>query len=148
VKKYAFLLIALLVSAVGFAQNTSSRNTVNRDYSSNVIGYKDLTIADTAGSTVDTIELRPNAAVYRYSYNAVDSADLRLKSTAGCFKGDVLILFVKNASLSNAMYLDSKFKVSTGTNRISLTSGTRSYFRFIFDGKNYLEADRLLNYTY
>lgn len=138
----------MLLTVAGFAQSTSSRNTVNRDYSSNVIGYKDVAVTDAAGATVDTINLYPNSAVIRYTYTAVDSADLKLKSTAGCFKGDQLILYVTNASLSNVMYLDSKFKVSTGTNKISLTTGTRSYFRFIFDGKNYLEADRLLNYTY
>lgn len=138
----------MLLTVAGFAQSTSSRNAVNRDYSSAVIGYKDISVTDAASATVDTIELRPNSAVVRYTYTAVDSANLRLKSTAGCFKGDEIILYVTNSSMSNAMYLDSKFKVSTGTNRIALTSGTRSYFRFIFDGKNYLEASRLLNYTY
>ena len=147
-EKIVTFVTLMLLTVAGFAQSTSSRNTVNRDYSSAVIGYKDISVTDAAGATVDTIELRPNAAMARYTYTAVDSATLRLKSTAGCYKGDILILYVTNSSMSNAMYLDSKFKVSTGTNRIALTSGTRSYLRFIFDGKNYLEADRLLNYTY
>jgi hypothetical protein len=148
VKKIVTFVALMLLTIAGFAQSTSSRNTVNRDYSSNVIGYKDVSVTDAASATVDTINLYPNSAVVRYTYTAVDSADLKLKSTAGCFKGDQLILYVTNAAISNVMYLDSKFKVSTGTNKITLTTGTRSYLRFIFDGKNYLEADRLLNYTY
>jgi hypothetical protein len=149
-KAIKFLFIALITcfSIAANAQSTTTRNAVFGDNTYNAYGIRSATVVDTAGSTLDTLELRPNNQIMYYDFNAVDSAFLRLKSTANCYKGDIIKLYIKNASLSNVLVLDSKFKVSTGTARISLTSGTRSYMQFIFDGKNYLETDRLLNYTY
>lgn len=130
------------------AQSTNTRNDANGDYSCNVIGFKSVSVADTAGSTVDTVDIRPAKAVSYYKFTTLDSACLRLKSTAACYKGDIIKLDVINSGPTAFFYLGGNFIVSTGTNKITNTTSRRTHMEFYFDGKNFLETSRLLNYTY
>lgn len=147
--KKLFAIISLLTfSLLSFAQNTSTRNDVNGDYSSNVIGYQSVSRTDAASSTLDTLDVRPAKAVTYYKVTITDSAAFRLKSAAGMYKGDKVIIDVINPAQTGVFALLGNFVVSTGTYRIALTASKRCHLELYFDGKNLVETSRNLNYTY
>lgn len=146
-----FILAAasILLGASAMAQSTKTRNDAFGQQSSSVIGYKSMTAADTAGATVDTIEFRAGAAaVTYYTVTIKDSACVRLKSTGGCYKGDIVKMDIINSGPTAPLYLNGNWIVSTGTKKLSSTTATRIHMEWYFDGKNFVETSRNLNYTY
>jgi hypothetical protein len=142
-------IITLLLLAVGFsasAQHTSTRQVYNGVQDASVLSYVTKAITDTAGSTTDTLELRPNAAVSVYNYSAIDSSALRLKSLAGCYKGDILELYVTKGSGSGKVYFTGNWVLTSAATSISLAASKKTLIRFEFDGVSWVEITRQANY--
>ncbi len=146
-KKLFSILILLLASCASFAQYTTPRQTANGVYDASVTSYKWSPVVDLASATVDTIDLRPNAQYNRYKVTLVDSAAIRLKSTKGCYYGDILELDIINPAFTSMVYLSGVWVVSTGTARVSGTASKSSLLKFWFNGVDWVEEARLLNYT-
>lgn len=145
---FTALILFLMASSSSFGQNVKSRQEVNGVSDASVTKYSTKTVADTLGATVDTIDIRPNAQYQRYHVNVKDSSAIRLKSLAGCYFGDVIDLDIVNPTITgNFIYLSGVWVVSTGTAKISLTSAKSSYLRFWFNGSDFVETSRNLNYT-
>lgn len=103
---------------------------------------------DTAGATVDTVYLSPHFNNEYIVYTPKDSSAIAFKSLKGVSYGDKLILDITSPSVSsNFVYLFGKWVVSTGSAKITLTTGKRSRFVFEFDGVDFIEISRNLNYT-
>lgn len=147
-KKLITILALLAFTAVTYGQKTNTRNYYTGDNTWSVIPIKSVAVSDTDGATVDTVELRPAAGVTYYTATISDSATLRLKSTAACYKGDRIVLDVINAGPTSFFYLAGNWIVSTGTAKITNTTAKRSHLEWYFDGKNFVETSRNLNYTY
>jgi len=147
--KKLFAVIALIaVSIASYGQHTSTRSQVFGTTDASSISFLSKTLVDTAGATVDTVELRPNANIMYVKFNAVDSSTIRLKSNAGAYYGDILTIDIVNPTITgNFVYLFGNWIVSTGTKKISLTSAKSSLLKFQFDGANWVEISRNLNYT-
>ena len=136
------LLVALSFSAM--AQSTSTRQVANGVTDASVMNFKTVAVADAVGT--DTTLMRPNAAVSTYNVTITDSLNLRLYNLAGCYKGDVMTLYITKATGSGAVSLIGNWVVSTGTSRIALTASKKNVMRFIFDGVSWIEISRNLNY--
>lgn len=146
-KKFLSILALIAISATSFGQSTSTRQTYNGVYDASVLSWKTTTLVDAASATKDTVTMRPNAAYAYYKVNLVDSAILNLKSRAGCYYGDKLILDITNPAFTNKLILGNYFKVATGTTTLTLTASTSTLIQFMFDGANYVETGRNANYT-
>lgn len=147
--KKLFLVSALIaISVASYAQHTTSREAVFGVSDASAISFKTATVADTLGATVDSIFIRPNARTSYYHVNVKDSSSLYLKSLATCYYGDELYLDIVNPTITgNFINLLGGFVVSTGTTKIALTSAKSSYLKFWFNGADWVEAGRNLNYT-
>lgn len=145
-KKFILFLLVALGTVLGAnAQSTSTRAQSFGVQDASWLSVASYTKADAAGATCDTIHLRPGAAITRYTVTVADSASLRMRSTASCYKGDVVEFWI-TPSITGSLYLTGNYKVSTGTTKLSLTTGTKSFLRFVFDGSYFIETSRLLNY--
>lgn len=149
-KKVLSLIACLCFIGTSFAQTAGSSA---QRYTSNWAGYivgLQKTIADTAGSTEDTIGLRPNSFQSYYTLNVTDSVALKVSSNVGVYDGDYLILNIKTpTSFAGVLYLAySHFVVSTGTARIALTANKRGKLIFQYDAvaNKWIEVSRNLNY--
>ena len=144
-------IITLLLLAIGLsanAQSTSPRyhNPPGGDNSANTVSFYLKTIADTAGSTSDTIEMRPAYQTTNYKLTLTDSCYLRLKSLAGSYFNDIVTVDLTKGSGSGLLILDANFVVATGTNRISITASKKTMLTFRFDGSKFVEQGRNANY--
>lgn len=146
--KKLFAVIALIaVSIASYGQHTLTRPVSFGTTDASSISFVTKTFVDTAGATVDTVEVRPNKYINYYKFNAVDSATLRI-TNAGAYYGDIINLDIVNPTITgNFVYLFGNWIVSTGTKKISLTSAKSSLLKFQFDGANWVEISRNLNYT-
>jgi hypothetical protein len=145
--KHIVLLLLVAFSFSAQAQHTGYRFTNqpgNNSYS--FINFNQKAIADTAGSTVDTIGLSPFTVNSYYQLTLTDSCQIKNKSLAGCFNGDYLVLKWTKGTGAGVLYLSSDFVVATGTNRIVVTASKKGLMAFIFDGVKWVEVDRNINY--
>lgn len=145
--KYIFSLLLIAVTFGANAQHTAyrfSNQPANNSYS--FINFNSATIADTAGSTTDTIGLRPFASTSFYNLSVTDSVCVRFGSKAGTYKGDFIYLNWTKGTGAGVLYLSTDFVVSTGTNRITLTASKKGLLTFFFDGTKWVEIDRNANY--
>lgn len=149
-KKVLSIIACLCFIGTSFAQTAGS--TTPR-YTNNWAGYivgLQTSIADTAGSTEDTIGLRPKSYLATYTLTVTDSVALKIASNGGAYDGDKLILNIKTpTSFAGVLYLAySHFVVSTGTARIALTANKRGKLIFQYDAvaNKWIEISRNLNY--
>lgn len=142
--KHILFVFALLATFGASAQTTSTRPQVQGTYDASSISYKTVTLADAVGT--DTLNLRPNTQTGYYNVTVTDSINLNLKSTAGLCKGDRLHLFITKGTGTGAVTLLGNWVVSTGTTRIALTASKKNLLIFEFDGANFIEVSRNLNY--
>lgn len=146
-KKYLSILALIAISVTSFGQSTSTRQTYNGVNDASVLSWKTTTLVDAASATKDTVVMRPNAAYSYYKVNLVDSAILNLKSRAGCYYGDQLVLDIVNPAFTNKLILGTYWIVATGTTTLTLTASTSTRIWFEFDGANFVERGRNANYT-
>lgn len=145
--KHIVLLLLLAVTFGANAQSTSyrfSNRPGNNSYS--FINYNHLSIADTGGSTTDTIGIRPFTANSIYNLTLTDSCQIRFASKAGTYKGDIIQVNYTKGTGAGVLYFSTDFVVSTGTNRITITASKKGIFIFQFDGTKYVEINRNINY--
>jgi len=147
--KYIFTLLLAAISFGCFAQGSASGQRYINNNAGYIVGKK-VAIADTAGSTTDTIKIRPQSHYAYYKLTATDSCSINLVSTAGLFDNDFVIIDVETVTATSFLWLAySKFIVSTGTAKITLTATKRSKLIFSYDSKSdkLIEISRNLNYT-
>ena len=114
--------------------------------SASFLNYIQLPLSDTFGSVCDTVTLDPYARVTQATILINDSADIFIRSVAGCFYGDELVLNITNPdTLSGVLYL-SGFVVTPGSNAITLTQHGHCLVRLYFDGNEWVEYASILNY--
>lgn len=143
------LIVAVTMSLGANAQSTLTRNQAFGVTNTNCWNFKSVTATDTLGATVDTVDFRAGGAAVTYiTYTMKDSCALRLKSTGGAYKGDIVKLDIINSGPTAPFNLVGNFIVSTGTKKLSSTTATRWHLEFYFDGKNFVETSRNANYTY
>ena len=145
--KQILLLLLVAITFSAQAQHTGyrwSNQPGNNSYS--FINFNTAAISDTAGSTSDTIGVRPFTANSIYQLTLTDSCYIRFASKAGTYKGDVVQINYTKGSGSGVMILSTDFVVSTGTNRIAITASKKGIIIFQFDGTKYVEINRNLNY--
>lgn len=141
------LAVTTLTATVATAQHTLSRQQFYGVTDASVTSYNVKTFADLPSATKDSLQFRPNAQVSYYHVNLVDSAIVNLKSTASCFYGDVLQVDVVAPAFNTRVVFSGNWRVSTGTTTISFTASTSSQLLFFFNGVDWIEQSRLLNYT-
>lgn len=145
--KYIFSLLLIAATFGANAQNSTYRfanQPGNNSYS--FLNFNSATIADAAGSTTDTIGLRPFCATSYYNLTVTDSVNIRFASIAAAHKADQLVLNWTKGTGAGVLYLSTDFVVSTGTNRIVLTASKKGLLTFFFDGTKWVEIDRNANY--
>ena len=149
--KYIFSALLLTILSVGaFAQSTTPRFG-NPPYtygnnSGSFVSFYNLTTTDTAGSTCDSVQIRPQNPTVFVNLTVKDSCVLNCKSLKNCFKGDQLYIYVTNPAQSGIVRLGSQFIVATGTNGVSLTANKHFLIEFWFDGAYWVELGRTANY--
>lgn len=146
-KKLLSFLAIIALSVTAYGQSSNTRQTAFGVQDASVLSWKTTTIVDTAGSTKDTVIMRPNKAFNYYKVNLVDSAVLDVVSRAAMYYGDQIVLDVVNPAFTNKLILGSYWKVATGTTTLTLTASTSTRLWFEFDGTNLVERSRCANYT-
>lgn len=154
-KKLFALLIALFAVTVcsynANAQHTSPRfgTAPNQDKT-----FRNLTngyhvIADTAGSTKDTLRITPRVFSNNVVVTVKDSCVLGIYSVGDAFVGDRLTVTLQNTSGSNHFVeflnvsgLSSYWGMSSTGTKISLTSAKSATLTFYFDGALWNEVSR------
>jgi len=145
-KKFLSILFLAAIAFSAQAQNTSPRYVVYGANGASSISFGQNIVKDTAGTTIDTLQLRPRYWCTNVNVTVVDSAVLQLKSVAGCYYNDRAYVYVTNPANTGVLKLNGAWVVSTGTNTISLTANKHCTLEFWFDGTNWVETSRNLNY--
>lgn len=157
-KKYLFLLLACtLLSATTFAQNTTPRygTAPNQDHTGKNLRYGLITLADTAGSTTDTITtngLDANGLSFYHTdiiLTLTDSCVFSWKSIASARLGDKITLIIENTSGSGHFVnflgysgLSTKWDMASTGTKLSPNSAKRMTAEFSWDGTAWVELSR------
>jgi hypothetical protein len=144
-----YIISALLIVAISFgaqAQSTSPRYVAYGTTDASSISFGQALLTDVASSTIDTVKLYPRHQQINIGLTVLDSCVLKLQSLAGCYQNDHMFLYITNPAQSGVMKLNGNFIVSTGTSTISLTANKHCVFEWWFDGINWVEVSRNLNY--
>jgi len=140
-------ILLLLTAAFGVqAQSTSPRYIAYGTQDASSISFGQAIFSDVASATIDTMYLYPRHQQVNVSLTVHDSCVLKLQSLAGCYQNDHLFLYITNPAQSGVLRLNGNFIVSTGSSAISLTANKHCLFEWWFDGINWVEVSRNLNY--
>lgn len=159
--KQILLIAAVLFAATSFGQSNTPRfgTSANADNTFRTLALGLSPIADTAGSTVDTILITPGTGnrggVYmnHYELTLTDSCVLAIRSVGSSFKGDRMILAIYNTAGSNHFVkllgysgLATKWNTQTsGTSKVSVATGATTVMQFYFSGTKWVETGRSVN---
>lgn len=143
------LALLLLVSTITFSATAQSTTTRAASYGvtdASFISAGTTTLADAASATLDTLNLRPNRFITTVNLTVTDSVTLKLTSVKGCYRGDLMDIYITTPAQTGTLKLLGVWVVSTGTTTISLTANKHGVLRCWFDGTNWVETSRNLNY--
>lgn len=146
-KKFIFMMVAVLITAATFGQSTTPRfgNSAGKDNTARIMQYKVITTADAAGA--DTVKLRPNAwtTIVRPSAALIpsDSIQYQIKdNTKSCTGDQIQFFFLAGAGTCKVKFVGTNWKTGSGTTTLSMTTGTRATITFLFDGVYWIEQSR------
>lgn len=145
-KRIFSLLTIVLLAITAQAQSTSPRYVVYGTQDASSISFGQGVYSDVASATLDTIRLYPRHQQININLSIVDSCGLKLQSSAGSFLNDRMYVYVTNPAQSGILRLYGPWVVSTGTSVITLTANKHCVFEFWFDGVNWVEVSRNINY--
>lgn len=146
-KKILFLLaFAATTIFTVKAQNTLPRFTVYGTQDASSISFGSATLTDVPGATLDTVTMYPRHQQIVVNLTIQDSCNLYLKTLAGCFQNDQFFLYITNPPQNGAIHFLGKFVTSTGLNYIYLNANKHCVIKWWFDGVNWVEVSRNVNY--
>jgi hypothetical protein len=151
-KLIALVSCFMLTASITYAQHTTSRYGTapnqNKTYGGLAIG-QDKTLADTAGSTTDTVTIIPNSYTNHYVLTLTDSCVLSFSSIKDSWFGDNIVLTIENTSGSGHFVnflgysgLATKWGMSSTGTKISPASTKSATLTFFFDGVLWNEVTR------
>lgn len=143
----AVSLCLLTVTALGQSSTPRYGTSPTQDNTFRNLSLKKVVIADTAGSTTDTIQILPSKFSNNYQLTVTDSVALSVQSLSSSYYSDRISLVVENTSganhivyFTNASYKGvSGWSMKTADMKISLSSGKRAFVQFYFDGTAWVE---------
>lgn len=149
------ILAGLILSAslvfVSYTGRPLFGTASNQNNTGSILTYAITNIADTAGSTVDTITIIPNNFEKIYVLTLTDSCVVAIKSTASSFTGSVMTIIVENtsgsghfANLLGYSGLATQWAVSSTGTKLLPASTKRIVITFICDGTVWLERSRVV----
>jgi len=159
-KKLVVLVSFLFATLVSVAQSTTPRfgTSANADNTFRTLTLGLTTLADTAGTTPDTLLITPGignrGGVYQNHYEVTlrDSAVLAIRSVGSCFKGDRMTVAVYKTSGTGVLKLLGYSGLATkwntnaaGTSRLSFATGATTIIQFYFTGTLWSEVSRSVN---
>lgn len=141
-KLFSFLLVlSVLFSGVLNAQSTTPRFNINTPLNgSNTgsvlsYGYKYLT--DQTGA--DSVSVLPTYYKVVYRVTMVDSICFKQPTVTSSYAGDNITIIASGASGTKVKFSGSKW-ITAGT--ATLSTGGRAVIDLVFDGSNWVEANR------
>lgn len=141
-KKFLFLLIAVVAFVAVNAQSTSPRfgTKKNEDNTGRSLNYKLVSLTDAAG--MDSAVINPNAfeTYYRVTLN-VDTLVLRSPVVTNSYFGDKMIFVVSGASGRRLKFTGPNF-ISSGS--ATLSTGLVATVVFVFNGVRWAEQSRVV----
>jgi hypothetical protein len=147
-KKILLILSTVLTGACCVAQSAAPRYgaTPHSDNTGRVLNYKYKAIADTAGTTTDTLNLYPSGWENDYRLALTDSCALSC-NTSNSYYGDQLLLDIENTTGAGHRVYFSYGAWSTLPSAgayITLASGKKAYILFRFNGTAWVEQYRMV----
>lgn len=150
--------LLLISSIIAFAFSVSAQHTTprygtapnqNKTFSS--VGFANITLADTAGETTDTVLINPNSYCSNVVLTLTDSCVLAFSSVASSYFGDNFTITIQNASGSGHFVnflgysgLATKWGMGVTGTKISPASALSATLRFQFDGAKWNECSRVI----
>lgn len=148
----AILGFSCLIASNTYGQHTNPRygTAPNQNKTYTTLGIEqDITVADTAGSTTDTVFIAPNSYTNHYVMTVTDSAVLAFSSVKGSWFMDEIVIILQNTSGSGhfvdflgTVGIPTKWGMSSTGTKISLASGKSALLTFKFDGALWIERSR------
>lgn len=138
-KHIFFILAAVVMTNIAFAQSTSPRfgTTAGRDNTFRVLTNGWTAATDAAGA--DTISYRPTKFNNYVKVTMTDSVAFSVSSLANSFAGDILTIIAVGDSGDLLKFTGSNI-LSAGN--ASLSTNGRAVVKFVFDGAKWAEASR------
>jgi hypothetical protein len=141
-KKFLFLLIAVVAFVAVNAQSTSPRfgTKKNEDNTGRSLNYKLVSLTDAAG--MDSAVINPNAyeTLYRVTLN-VDTLVLRSPVVTNSYLGDKIVFVVSGANGRRLKFTSPNF-ISAGS--ATLSAGAVAVISFVFNGVRWVEQARVV----
>lgn len=141
----ALIALTLNVSAQSTTAPYGSRTSGGNDAS--FLNFATIILSDTAGATIDTVQIRPFHRRIDMQLTVKDSCILYLKSIKGCYYTDLLDLDIICPAQTGIIKFAGKWVFTSGTTSYSLTANKRYLFRFRFDGVDWVQYAVQANYT-
>lgn len=157
------LIIAILLcfSAAGVSAQVATPRwgiTANADNTYRSLSLGRYVLADTAGSTVDTLLIVPGSngmgPIYENTVvvTVTDSCVLAIKKIGTSFQGDKMKVIIKNATGANHFVnflgysgLATKWEMVSSGTKISLNSGKGATVNLVFSGTLWYEESRCIH---